>query len=115
MLKLIARFFLLLSCLLSLNVAMAAERVQDSAPRIAADQMQEQHHAVKAVDELNCKDHCASQSLASNHCGACVTGLIAPTSLMSFSALSAIWVAAPTVVLDSLNFPPPLQPPLQFI
>lgn len=119
MLHLRAFIFMLLSCLLSLNVAMASERAPISVQVLTTEQMHESHathHAnSQTADNLDCKNHCASQSMASNHCGVCLSGLATSMPLMLVSLAPAILVSAPTVVLQSIHFPPPLHPPLQIL
>ncbi|MBM5571200.1 MULTISPECIES: hypothetical protein [Deefgea] len=119
MLYLRAFIFILLSGLLSLNVAIASERAPISVQALTTEQLHEFHatHHVdsQTTDSLNCKHHCASQSMASNHCGACLSGLAVSIPLMLVSPAPAIFVAAPTIVLRSIHFPPPLHPPLQLV
>nr|WP_314900256.1 hypothetical protein [uncultured Deefgea sp.] len=114
-----AFIFLLLSCLLSLNVAMASERAPFSVQAHATEQLHESHAThhddSQTADNLNCKNHCASQSMASNHCGVCLSGLATSMPLMLVSPAPAIFVSAPTIVLQSIHFPPPLHPPLQLL
>jgi hypothetical protein len=107
-------FLVLISFVLSLNVAAAKEfpSTEDNHSNYHNEMvMSFDHH--DSVDDSKGKDHHSADSKKSqgSHCNTCTSAVPLLVSSSMISPLRSVQNAAKLSVLSSVNIPPPLRPP----